>query len=184
MTLEELWQLFPIILCPHNPEYSQWYAAEERLLIGALGDTIFRIRHIGSTSVPGLTAKPTIDILMEVTTTTDLPELERNLQACGYATMAFAAPPAFRQDLCKGYTEDGFSERVFHLHVVHPGDHDEPYFCEFLRHHPEAAHEYEVLKTSLAEKFKHDRDAYTNAKAELVKRYTKQARAEFPGLFC
>ena len=182
MTLEELWQLFPVLLRPYNPEYPQWYEEERGVLATALGSAC-RIRHIGSTSVPGLTAKPTIDILMEVPVDTVLPELDCKLLACGYSTMAFAAPPAFRQDLCKGYTVNGFAERVFHLHVVFYGDWDEPYFCEFLRRHPEAAREYEVLKSSLAAEFKHNRDAYTNAKTQFVQKYTQKARSEFPGIF-
>ena len=66
MTLEELWQLFPIILSPHNPEWKNFYKTEADLLQKHFGKNAARIRHIGSTAVAGLLAKPTVDILLEM----------------------------------------------------------------------------------------------------------------------
>ncbi|MGM0498943.1 MAG: GrpB family protein, partial [Bacillota bacterium] len=67
MSLEELWQLFPIILKEHNPEYKNWYLEEKFNLTAVLPEkNIGRINHIGSTAVPGLLAKPTVDILLEI----------------------------------------------------------------------------------------------------------------------
>lgn len=72
MSNEELWLLFPIILSPHNPEWPRRYETEKELLIKTIGaENIVRINHIGSTAVPGLTAKPTIDILLEIQQKTD-----------------------------------------------------------------------------------------------------------------
>ena len=65
MMLEELWELFPIELSEHNPEWKNWFREEEELLLRAFGSNHERIRHIGSTAVEGLLAKPTIDILLE-----------------------------------------------------------------------------------------------------------------------
>lgn len=76
----------------------------------------------------------------------------------------------------KGYTETGFAEKVFHLHLRYAGDHDELYFKDYLIEYPEAAKEYEELKLMLWKKYEHNRDAYTNAKTELVKKYTEKAR--------
>ena len=76
----------------------------------------------------------------------------------------------------KGYTENGFAERVFHLHLRYAGDNDELYFRDYLIEHPEAAKAYEKLKLSLWKKYEHNRDAYTNAKTEFVKEYTEKAR--------
>lgn len=178
MTLTELWQLFPILLRPYNPEYPQWYKEEKSMLENIFGARMFRIRHIGSTSVPGLTAKPTVDILLELAETADRSVFEPPLRRAGYGTMSFTEHPEWRWDLGKGYTEDGFADRVFHLHIRHSGDWDEPYFCEYLRNHPEVARDYEKLKMSLAENFRHDRDGYTDAKGDFVKRYTALARIE------
>jgi len=67
MSLEELWKLFPIILKEHNCAYQEWYlSAKEKILKCVNSINIARISHIGSTSVPGLIAKPTVDILLEV----------------------------------------------------------------------------------------------------------------------
>ncbi|MDD3154594.1 MAG: GrpB family protein [Victivallaceae bacterium] len=178
MTLEELWQLFPILLRPYNVEYPQWYAEEKVLLENIFQTDLLRIRHIGSTSVPGLLAKPTIDILLELTDTADRESFEQPLVQAGYHTMAYGTQEQWHWDLCKGYTVDGFAERVFHLHLRRKGDWGEGYFCEYLRNHPEIARDYEKLKLGLAEQFRHDRDAYTNAKGDFIRRYTELARAE------
>lgn len=176
MTIEELWQLFPIILTPYNPAWPQWFAKEAASLRQLLPTQIRRLRHIGSTSVPGLTAKPTIDILLEIADNTDLAALQDTLHTHGWMTMACQPPPDYRLDLCKGYTPNGFAERVFHLHIRFLGDWDEPLFCEYLRQHPETAQEYVDLKTALAVPYKHNRDAYTDAKGDFIRRVVQLAR--------
>lgn len=181
-TLEELWQLFPILLQPYNQEWPQWYAEEVNGLHAVLKQKEFRVRHIGSTSVPGLTAKPTVDILLEIPIEDQRSQMEPLLMKYGYCTIAFTEEPPWRWDLCKGYTEQGFAAKVFHLHVRRFGDWDEPYFCEYLRKHPEIAAEYVQLKTVLAAKFKYNRDAYTEAKGEFIRQKTFAARAELQNI--
>ena len=66
MTLEELWELFPISLVPHNPEWEVWGKEEIHILEGILKDFSPLISHIGSTAIPGIFAKPTVDILIEI----------------------------------------------------------------------------------------------------------------------
>ena len=90
--------------------------------------------------------------------------------------MAETFEPEYRLDLCKGYTPLGFAEKVFHLHIRPLGDWDEPYFCEYLNQHPEKAQEYAELKRKLQTQFKHDRDAYTEAKGEFIRQCVKAAR--------
>ena len=73
-------KLFPIILSEYNPEWPQWYAEEKERLVQRIGaEHIVRVTHIGSTAVPGLIAKPTIDILLEVTENTDAAHLTDSL---------------------------------------------------------------------------------------------------------
>ena len=85
MTNEELWVLFPIILSEHRAEWTKFYEQEKDSIISALGTkNISRINHIGSTSVPGLIAKPTIDILLEIPTDADIPSLTAALISAGY----------------------------------------------------------------------------------------------------
>lgn len=78
--------------------------------------------------------------------------------------------------LNRGYTENGFAEKVYHLHVRYAGDHDELYFRDYLNEHTRIAKEYEQLKLNLWKKFEHDRDGYTNAKSEFVEKWTSEAK--------
>ncbi|MBE6404731.1 MAG: GNAT family N-acetyltransferase [Lentisphaerae bacterium] len=176
MTLEELWQLFPIVLSEHDPEWKNFYKSEADFLQKHFGKNAARIRHVGSTSVKGLLAKPTVDILLEVADNADLATVRRLSVECGYTTMAETTVPEYRLDLCKGYTPLGFAEKVFHLHIRHLGDWDEPYFCEYLNQNPEKAKEYADLKMKLQTQFKYDRDAYTEAKGEFIRKCVKAAR--------
>ena len=84
-----------------------------------------------------------------------------------------------RRSYNKGYTENGFAERVFHLHLRMAGDNDELYFRDYLNEHPQAAKEYEQLKLSLWKQYEHDRDGYTAAKAAFVARCTGAAKQRY-----
>ena len=126
MTLEELWHLFPIILKEYDAHWPLWYQEEEALLKAQFGQMIFRIRHIGSTSVPGMLAKPTVDILLESVPECPAETIRELARKSGYTVMAEAKEGTYQLDLCKGYTPDGFAEKVFHLHIRYPGDWDEP----------------------------------------------------------
>ena len=176
MTLEELWKLFPIILTEHDPAWKNFYDAEKELLSRYFGDLISRINHIGSTAVEGLFAKPTVDILLEVAAGTSPATIRQIAIACGYAVMAETFEPEYRLDLCKGYTPQGFAEKVFHLHIRYCGDWDELIFCEYLKKHPDKAQEYAQLKIELQKRFKHNRDAYTEAKGDFIRQCVKEAR--------
>ena len=176
MTLAELWQLFPIVLSEHDPAWKNFYADEEKLLQKHFGKTAVRFRHIGSTAVEGLLAKPTVDILLEIADNADLATVRQLAIECGYSVMAETTVPEYQLDLCKGYTPLGFAEKVFHLHIRHLGDWEEPVFCEYLKQHPDKAKEYAALKTKLQKQFKHDRDAYTKAKGEFIRTCVKAAR--------
>ncbi len=88
-----------------------------------------------------------------------------------------------RITLNKGYTEQGFAEKVFHLHIRIMGDNDELFFRDYLNEHEEIAKEYEVLKLSLWKEFEHDRDGYTNAKTNFIKKYTNLAKCRYSGRY-
>ena len=176
MTLEELWQLFPIILSEHDPAWTEYYDEEKALLEKQFGSLWVRISHIGSTAVEGLIAKPTVDILLEVYPASSPDAVRQTAEQCGYTVMAESIAPEYRIDLCKGYTPQGFAERVFHLHIRHPGDWDEIVFRDYLRQNPRKADEYAELKKALQKRFEHDRDAYTEAKGEFIRACVKEAR--------
>ena len=181
MTLAELWKLFPIILRKYNSEYPKWYAEKEAELKRLLKNSV-RISHIGSTSVPGLLSKPTVDILMEMPRDYEPQAVADILADAGWLVMA-RNDSAKTLDLNQGYTPSGFAERVFHLHVKIFGDWGELYFRDYLRAHDGIARKYERLKTALQKRFEHDRDGYTAAKTSFVERYTELARLKFPGRY-
>lgn len=79
----------------------------------------------------------------------------------------------------KGYTEKGFAERVFHLHLRYVGDNDELYFRDYLMEHADIATEYEKMKLKLWKKYEFDRDTYTNAKTDFIQKYTEKAKLEY-----
>jgi len=177
MTNAELWKLFPILLRPYDSEWPIIYEHEEKLLCEALKDIIITIDHIGSTSVPGLTAKPTIDILMQIKQHADLDALLGVLHSLGYLDNKDRSRPAPHYMFMKGYTTEGFKPPVFHLHVRYPGDYDELYFRNHLRKHPDVCKDYTRLKKKLQKKYKHDRDAYTEAKSTFIKKHTQLERS-------
>lgn len=170
MTLEELWELFPIVLTAHNPQWKQWAADEMTLLKRLLPES--DIAHIGSTAIPSIMAKPIIDILIE--TDLDFAQVKNTLEAEGYICMAQSEN---RMSFNKGYTPAGYAEKVFHIHIHRPGDHDEIIFRDYLLTHPEAAGQYERLKQSLLPRFSHLRDSYTEAKTDFIKAILAQAHS-------
>ncbi len=165
MTLEELWQLFPIVLAPHNPLWKHWAQKEINLLNHILREYQPLINHIGSTAIPSIHAKPIVDILVEVSKEMDWGKLHDDLESSGYICMSNSVT---RLSFNKGYTPAGYAERVFHIHIHQSGDNDEVFFRDYLIAHPEVAKEYEKLKMNLLPEFKHDRDGYTAAKAEFI----------------
>lgn len=176
MSLEELWRLFPVILKEYDPAYPVWYEEERSRILKIVGkENIFRISHIGSTAVTGLLSKPTVDILLELTAAASVALASERLKT-EWILMSENREP-LKLAFNKGYTEDGFAERVFHLHVRRAGDWDELYFRDYLRGHGETAEAYGRLKQELLPKYCHNRDAYTAAKAEFVKKYTAEGRA-------
>jgi GrpB-like predicted nucleotidyltransferase (UPF0157 family)/GNAT superfamily N-acetyltransferase len=176
LTPEELWQLFPIELAEHNPAWRDWYKDEESSLLALLGDAARKIEHIGSTAIDGLLAKPIVDILLQVAPDCDVDWLKTSLADSGWLLMAEQIFPDIRSDWNKGYTPEGFAERVFHLRVRQAGDWDEPRFRDYIASHPEAAAEYEILKRRLFPEYQYNCDAYAEAKSEFIRACTAKAR--------
>ncbi|RSJ13054.1 GrpB family protein [Streptococcus intermedius] len=181
MSLEEIWQLFPIFLVKHNKEWADWYDEEATAILSLIpAEYIVRISHIGSTAVQNIWAKNIVDILLEVRLAEELEIVKNILVENKWLCMSQSTQ---RISLNKGYTEQGFAEKVFHLHIRVVGDNDELYFRDYLRENHNVAKEYEHLKLNLWKKFEHDRDGYTDAKREFVKRYTKVAKEKFIGRY-
>ncbi len=180
MTLEELWKLFPIILEDHNVDYKKWYIEEKQNIEKAVGkEAVKRISHIGSSAVMGLISKPTIDILLEIESQDEIVKIERLLIKNGWLMMSSAKTPHLNYVFNKGYTKEGFAEKVYHLHIRCLGDWNELYFRDYLIDHKKVANEYGKLKLKLGKTYRNDRDGYTKAKTKFVEYYTEKARIEY-----
>ncbi|MCM1094581.1 MAG: bifunctional GrpB family protein/GNAT family N-acetyltransferase [Lachnospiraceae bacterium] len=179
MTLEELWELFPVVLEEYNPQWKNWAEEEIRLLSEKLASFLPVVSHIGSTAIVGIQAKPIVDLLVEVSPECDWNEVKDVLEMNGYICMSESPS---RMSFNKGYTVNGFAEKVFHVHICVAGNKDEVYFRDYLISHPEIAAEYESLKMSLLPEYRNDRDGYTEAKSEFVKRITSKAKSQHESL--
>ena len=177
MSLEELWQLFPIFLVEHNREWVRWYDEEVKAISSLVPEKyITRISHIGSTAIPNIQAKNIVDILLEVPSEKELEPVKNILVENNWLCMSQKAK---RISLNKGYTKQGFADKVFHLHIRVAGDNDEIYFSDYLIENGDIAKQYERLKLQLWKKFEHDRDGYTDAKSNFIRTYTKIAREKY-----
>jgi len=179
LKIEELGELFPIIISEPDYNWIKIFQKEEIKIRKSLGkQNIVRIEHIGSTAIPNLKAKPTIDILLEVPVSIDKDLLVEKLKKLDYYYIPRPENPAPHMMFVKGYTPNGFKGQAYHIHVRYCGDWDELYFRDYLKLHPEIASEYGELKARLSVKYKNNREEYTDKKTDFIKRITKIARKE------
>ena len=181
MSLEELWELFPIFLVPHQDKWALFYEEMETFLKNILsGRPVERISHIGSTAVAGIWAKDIVDVLVELSSGSDMEDTAKIMEHNGFLRMSAQTG---RISFNRGYTKDGFAGKVFHIHLRYAGDNDELYFRDYLKEHPQTAHEYEALKLRLWKRFEHNRDAYTDAKTEFIAKWTTEAKKIYAGKY-
>lgn len=168
-------------LVPYDAQWPMRYVELETRLKRILPRMLAqRITHIGSTAIPGLSAKPIIDIQVEVS---DMEAVKRDMvpimEAEGYEfvwrpTMGDEAPyyAWFIQ-------RDAAGERMVHVHMVQPGQAsvDRIIFRDHLRSDPEEAARYEALKEELAKRFPKDRETYTKHKTDFVNEVLAKARS-------
>lgn len=170
-----------VSVVPYDPAWPRMFEEEKRHLLDCLPpDMIRRIEHFGSTAIPGLAAKPIVDVLVEVGS------LEKTkariaplLEAQGYdyfwrATHGEDGPPFYAWFIKR----NSAGNRTHHIHMVEAAfEHwDRLLFRDYLIDHAEVAREYENLKLTLAHDYSNDRVAYTDGKAEFVVRVTQAAR--------
>jgi GrpB-like predicted nucleotidyltransferase (UPF0157 family) len=157
-----------IVVVPHDASWSTRFRIESRLLCVALSDIAPTIEHIGSTSVPGLAAKPIIDMLVGVDSLTAFEARAGRLSIYGYDYV-----PEYERVL----PDRRFFKRVVrgvrthHVHVVEMGGVYWKRYLKFrdhLRADPWLAARYAEVKRRLAARFRFDRDAYTNGKTGFV----------------
>jgi GrpB-like predicted nucleotidyltransferase (UPF0157 family) len=165
-----LWQAIdqPVEIVPYDPAWPGQYERERTRLLSLFPGTFFGIEHVGSTAVPGLAAKPLIDILAAVASLGVADALVPLLCQQGYTTSAeFNATLKGRRWLMR----HAGGRRTHHLHLV-PLDGEDwanrLRFRDLLRGDPGLAGRYAVLKSQLAAEVGSDREAYTNANAAFI----------------
>lgn len=179
MTSEKLGRLFPIIIKDYSDKWPQLYTSESKSIIDSFSQAdIVRIDHIGSTAIPKIKAKPTIDILLQVSEQMDIRRLKDAFKLLGYQINAHPENPAPHLTFVKGYTNKGFKGQAYHVHVRYSGDWDEIRFRDYLIKNKEIAKEYETLKLEMAKKYKNDREAYTESKAEWIEKINTLTRKQ------
>jgi GrpB-like predicted nucleotidyltransferase (UPF0157 family) len=157
-----------VVLVPYDAQWPDVFAQEAARVRHLLGDLVTRVEHIGSTAVPGLHAKPIIDLLVGVRS---LDQAKQQavpvLEAVGYSYWR-DNPEQERMFLVKGLPPNG--PRTHHLHMVEPASMvwERVLFRDYLRSHPSEAQRYAQLKHELAAQFPHDREAYTDGKTMYI----------------
>ncbi len=164
----------PVVIVPYDPEWPRIYEGERKLILGKVGGIIRSIEHVGSTSVPGLWAKPIIDIIAGVDGPEDAERCKKLLLNIGYDDVSPGDNPDWYFCLGKGPHSPGF-----HLHLVRErSTHHLKHilFRDWLRTHPADADAYRDLKISLSEKHRNDRIAYTESKTAFIDGIVKKAK--------
>ena len=168
----------PVLVVPYDPRWLFLFAFESSRVEAAVGSYVKAIEHVGSTAVPGLDAKPVIDIMVGVLDIRSAGYCIRPLEEIGY--YCWAENPNPERMLFVKFADAGRTSRNYNLHVLEVGGelgNDRIVFRDRLRSHPEGAGEYARLKHVLAERFRDDREAYTRAKTNFISATLQQARA-------
>ena len=182
LTAEEIGKLFPIQIVPYNPDWIALFEEEKASIIEILDENLtLNIEHIGSTSIAELAAKPTIDILIEISELTNEIKLiiTKKLEDIGYRNM-YSSEKEKSMTFGKGYDLDFVDIQTYHAHIREKSKmlQDEIYFRDYLRQNSNARDEYTKLKYALAEKHRFNREEYTRAKTEFIKKITEKYRKE------
>jgi GrpB-like predicted nucleotidyltransferase (UPF0157 family) len=161
----------PIVLREYDPVWPQWYAAEEAKIRAALGDTVVRLEHVGSTSVPGLAAKPVIDVLLVVPDSDDEDTYVPALEEAGYY-LRLREPSWYGHRVLKGTVPS------VNMHVFSPACEEVDRMLAFrdrLRTNPQDRAEYEQAKRGLASETWNRVQNYADAKTRVVERIILRA---------
>lgn len=158
----------------YNPNWKKEFEKEKKELGKIIRGLYIDIEHVGSTSIPGISAKPIIDILISVKSLKDCDNLLKNLDNAGYSVRYDNAEKG--EYLVRKGPEDS---RTHYIHVVEDkADRctEMIIFRDYLINNPEYIEQYQTLKEELASKYKNDRKMYTASKNEFIKMVLDKAR--------
>lgn len=156
---------YHVVILPYDPAWPARFSQLGHAFRAALGGVALRIDHVGSTSIPGLAAKPIIDIQISVASFDPLGAFRQPLEHLGYVFRAG------NPDRTKRYFREAPGDVRTHIHVRRAGSWAEQFallFRDYLRTHPDDATHYAGVKRRLAEQYGADRHAYTTAKTPYI----------------
>lgn len=163
-----------VYLVPSNPTWAEHFSHERQRLQGSLGAVVNELQHYGSTAVPGILAKPIIDMMAPVSSLERADAFDGSLAVAGYQKVdaGFCKRRFYRKEPRNG-------EPAFHLHLVVAPSwpiKDELLLRDWMIQHPEIAREYEALKLALAGAHAQDMPQYTQGKTSFLRRIVNDAR--------
>ncbi|WP_420125934.1 GrpB family protein [Longimicrobium sp.] len=161
---------------PHDPRWRAAFEVEARHVAAALGENVVAVHHVGSTSIPGIHAKPIIDLLVELNDVGQADARSPAMESLGYQVMGEYGLPGrryYRKD-----DPDGI--RTHHVHAFQAGSEQvvrHLAFRDYLRAHPADAQAYGELKQKLAREHPQDMNGYMDGKDGFIKEMDRRAAA-------
>jgi len=162
----------------YDENWPHLFMSEKKLLSDVFGDNVTRIEHFGSTSVPGLSAKPIIDIFVFVHDAENAERYNDTMKSCGYSARGVETTGC----LVFNKYQDDLMTRTHKVNVCEEGNQfstNALLFRDFLRINQEACHQYENLKKELSKKYRNDPIAYGDGKHDLVMEIIAEAQRYF-----
>jgi GrpB-like predicted nucleotidyltransferase (UPF0157 family) len=166
----------PVVISSYQTSWRERFDELKALLCGALGAHIVEVEHVGSTAVPGLDAKPIIDLDIVISEVTDFEQIRLLLCDLGYRHLGDQGIPS--REAFEPGEADGAGVADHHLYVCRESSSElrrHLAFRDYLRNNPEGATEYGQLKRRLADKFRDDRESYTEAKGRFIEQALDEA---------
>ena len=161
-----------IVVVPYDEKWPEAFSDERSLIKEMLGDVAVTIYHIGSTAVPGLSAKPVIDILLEVSTIDELDKCQTAMSNSGYVGRGENDIPGRR------YFIKGGNRRSHQVHAFSTG-HEQIErhlaFRDYLRKNSDSAGAYAEIKRAAARVCHNDPQGYSALKAKFIEHHLQLA---------
>ncbi len=157
----------------YNPAWVAKFEAEEKRIKAIFGTNALEIHHIGSTAIPGLMAKPTIDLLLVVNDIEAVDALDPEMKAIGYRPKGENGIPGRRY-----FQKLAGEVHLYHVHAFqagHPEIARHLNFRDFLLHNQDEATAYQILKLRLADQFPYDPEGYNNGKTDFIREVDQRA---------
>lgn len=168
-----------IIVLDYSPDWPVKYQKEKEKITAILKDNCIAVYHIGSTSVPGLAAKPIIDIMAAVRSLEQVDAVAKDFAKIEYEYLGELGIAGRR------YLRKGGDERTYQIHIFHADDWDNIgrhlAFRDYMRAHKNKRDEYAKIKKELAKCFPYDIDGYCDGKEEFVQRMEERALSQYDG---